>query len=208
MKITKTEWDKAQEFEKAWWTTSRNTFGEEVKQLFYAKKMGLDVLNYGQGKVIDCHNQSVCDIGGGIVSLLLKAKNLSFGAIVEPMPLVGWGYMRYLQVGLNVIVEPAETVKLTGIYDEIWIYNVLQHTQDPKAIIENAKKHAKLIRIFEWLDTPPHDGHPQTLRQKDLDKWLGGEGRVEELDPETWDGYNKSYYGVFPTKHYGKKMDK
>jgi hypothetical protein len=207
MKIKNAEWLKAQEFEKNWWNSAKNTYGEESKQLYYGKKMGLDMRFDGHHKWVDVHNQSICDIGGGVVSLLLKAKNLAFGLVVEPMKLPAWAYMRYLDANINLLTQPAETVQLEGVIDEIWIYNCLQHTQDPKAIIENAKEHAKIIRIFEWLDTPPHEGHPQTLREDDLNKWLGGIGRTEGLDDEMWGGYNKAYYGVFPTKNYNGKLN-
>jgi 2-polyprenyl-3-methyl-5-hydroxy-6-metoxy-1,4-benzoquinol methylase len=207
MKIKNDEWLKAQQFEKAWWSSAKNTCGEESKQLVYGKKMGLDMRFNGFDKWVDVHNQSICDIGGGVTSLLLKARNLAFGLVVEPMKLPSWAYMRYLDANINLLTQPAETVKLDGVFDEIWIYNVLQHTQDPKKIVENAKKHAKLIRMFEWLDTPPHDGHPQTLREDELNKWLGGNGRTEILDSDLWNGYNKAYYGVFPTEHYNGKLN-
>ncbi len=97
---------------------------------------------------------------------------------------------------------PAENIKPGDVYDEVWIYNVLQHTMNPKKIIKNAVASGKLVRIFEWLNTPPHEGHPQTLRADKLDKWLGGKGRVAELDREEWGGFHTAYYGVFSTKHY------
>lgn len=33
-----------------------------------------------------------------------------------------------------------------------------------------------MLRIFEWLDIPAHDGHPQELKKDLLDKWIGQPG--------------------------------
>lgn len=207
MKITQKEWLEAQEFEKAWWNTARNTYGEETKQLFCAEKMGLDIRKIGFATWIDAHNKSVCDIGGGVCSLLLKTQNVITPLVVEPMKLAGWAYMRYLQNNIDVLIEPVEEAKLVGIYDEVWMYNVLQHTQNPDKIIRNAQKHSKLIRFFDWIDTPPHAGHPQTLKADHLDEMFNGRGRVIELNSDNWDGFGRCYFGVFPTKNYDGKFN-
>lgn len=83
-------------------------------------------------------------------------------------------------------------------WDEVWIYNVLQHTEDPELIIQNAKNVAPVIRIFEWIDIPAHEGHPQELKEENLNEWLDGKGTTEWLDENGCHG--RSYYGVF-TNH-------
>lgn len=220
--IASDEWQKAQEFEKEWWGDSINTLGEDLKQLTYAEKMGLSKLTADQRPYFDLKGKSVLDIGGGPSSLLLKCINRGDCFVVDPIPMPKWVFARYLTAGIRLLTIPAEEANLCSCgtgdvldcakfglpvnykFDEVWIYNCLQHTQDPKRIIKNAKALGKVIRIFEWLETEPHPGHPQTLTEKDLNEWLEGQGRVEILDKKIWTGYCKSYYGVFPTKNYGE----
>lgn len=81
-------------------------------------------------------------------------------------------------------------------FQEAWVYNVLQHVMDPEKIIQVAKRAARVIRLFEWIDIPPHPGHPHELTEANLSKWLGGEGTVEEFKGEN--GLSgKAFYGVF-----------
>jgi hypothetical protein len=101
-------------------------------------------------------------------------------------------------VNITTIVARGEDIEVAGqekAFDEAWIYNCLQHTDDPELIIKNARQLANTIRIFEWIDIPPHRGHPQELKEHLLNKWLGGEGHVAELDENICHG--KSYSGVF-----------
>jgi hypothetical protein len=69
------------------------------------------------------------------------------------------------------------------------------HVEDPKKIIENAHVLAKTIRIFEWVDIQPYDGHPQTLTKAGLEESLGAPGFVAELNESGCVG--RAFYGVF-----------
>lgn len=212
--ISTDEWQKAQQFEAGWWSDCANTMGEELKQLDYARMMGLRQFNVDQKPYFDLQGKSVLDLGGGAVSLLLKCDNKGRAVVVDPMPMPEWILGRYKAAGIEFYNMAAEDVN-TGLlalnsdnpFDEVWIYNVLQHVQDTQKIIENAKSLGKIIRIFEWIETPPHDGHPHTLKAEELDKWLEGEGRVEKLDPKVWSSYGIAYYGIFPTKFYEGKVE-
>ena len=88
---------------------------------------------------------------------------------------------------------------VTG-YDEVWLYNVLQHTQDPEKIIRNAQRAGRIIRIFEWIETriSINEGHPHSFTEQQLNEWLGGEGKVETLNGQA-NCWGKCYYGIFPT---------
>lgn len=186
----------AQDWESEWWGTCQNTYGEEEKQLVYARKMGLEFFHDGKSPYnIDMKNKRVLDIGGGPSSLLLKCVNL-YGKVIDPLRFPPWVYMRYDRVGIAWAVMGAENITESG-YDEVWIYNVLQHTENPQKVIGNARKAGKLIRIFEWIDTVSNEGHPHILTAAKLNEWLGGEGKVETLNLPTLKG--KCYYGVFPT---------
>ena len=75
----------ANEWEKQWWGTCQNTYGEEEKQVVCATKMGLRFFHDGKGPYnIDMHGSSVLDIGGGPCSLLLKCVNVK-GKVADPL---------------------------------------------------------------------------------------------------------------------------
>jgi hypothetical protein len=185
-----------QDFERDWWGNCANTYVEEMKQIVYASRMGLTpVSDYGKWPVYAIDGPSVVDFGGGPVSLLLKCRGVSNPLVVDPCDYPAWVRARYNAAGIVWWREPGETFHLGDIYNEAWIYNVLQHVVDPEALVENARKSAHRIRIFEWIDTPPSEGHPHTLRAKELDKWLGGKGKTEYMDKDGC--YGPAYYGVF-----------
>lgn len=194
--------DHAQDFEKDWWGTCQNTYGEEEKQLAYAARMGLSFFHNRKSPYnIDLQGRSVLDIGGGPSSLLLKCENSGFTAVVDPCDYPEWVHQRYEEASISYTKEQGEKIVKPKItFDEVWIYNVLQHTESPETIINNAKAAGKIIRIFEWIDTITNQGHPHSLNEKDLNKWLGGEGKTEMLNQTGL--YGRCYYGIFPTPLY------
>lgn len=200
-------WQEAHEYEKEWWGNCVNTYLEETKQFEYAQRMGLERL-IGNSYFYNLHGKSILDIGGGASSLLLKCINFKYVAVVDPLPIPQWCKDRYEIANINYFQKQAEEAdkipQFLEIFDEVWIYNVLQHTEDPKQIIENAKKSGKLIRIFEWINAKPHPGHPQMLLRDKLNDWLGGYGKIEDMSENLLMGYNTAYFGVFPTPLYEK----
>lgn len=165
-----------QTFEASYWGDCTNTFDEEQKHYVYARLMGIPQLHFS----FDAAGASVLDIGGGPVSMLLKTVNLKAGRVCDPLPYPEWTRARYAAKNIDVIMQGGEDIHEEG-WDEVWMYNCLQHTTDPRLIIENAKRAAKLIRIFEWVDIPAHDGHPHELTKPFLDECLGSPGIVTIL---------------------------
>lgn len=184
------QWKKAQEWEKEWHGNCVNKVGGEWHQVTeIAPRMGLvrdPSINFTP--VFDLKGKSVLDIGGASASLLLKCTNVK-GKVVDPIKFPSWTYARYDCAGIDWEIKKGEDIDETG-YDEVWIYNTLQHVENPKKIIDNARRAGKLIRIFEYINIPVCEGHIHTLREADLNRWLGGEGKVED---------DKRYFGVFPT---------
>lgn len=196
MTNAKKHWEEAQKWEADWWGNCLNTYGEETKQLSYAKRLGLIPRSvYGHYPVFDLHGLSVIDLGGGAASLLLKCINVQNPTVVDPLPIPDWCKARYAAGNITFRQEQAEGIPTFNKFDEAWIYNVLQHTEDPAKILQNALKTAKLVRIFEWIDMPPEDGHPHTLTEEFLNKELKGEGKVEAINENGCVG--KCYYGIF-----------
>ena len=104
--------------------------------------------------------------------------------------------MRYTAKGIDIQIAPGEEAEEYG-WDEVWIYNCMQHAIDPGKIIANAKKAAPILRLFEWIDVPAHDGHPHELTEANLNEWIGQKGNVIQLAESGC--YGKAYYGVFNT---------
>lgn len=188
-------WQAAQKWEKKWWGNCFNTYNEERKQIIYASRMGLAFIDYkGNPFCINMEGKSVLDIGGGPSSLLLKCINVT-GKVIDPLKFPKWIEQRYRFAGIEFERVKAEDMKEKG-WDEAWIYNVLQHVEDPKKVIMNARKTAKVIRIFEWIDTPVNVGHIRTLTEEKLNSSLRGEGKVENLTGQN-QCYGRAYYGIF-----------
>lgn len=179
------------EFEKQYWGNCVNTFDEDNKHYVYAAYMGLERYHYS----FDAKNKSILDIGGGPSSMLLKCFNLKRGKVVDPIEYPEWTKLRYKSHNVEVDVRRGEDVNETG-WDEVWIYNCLQHTDDVELIIRNAKRAAKVLRIFEWIDVPAHDGHPVELTQNFLDECIGLPGsRVRVLAEQGC--FGKAYFGTY-----------
>jgi len=190
------KWEEAQNWELNWHLgIGANTFREEEKQFIYAKKMGIEfyanpatpynVKNYG----------TVLDVGGGEISLLLKVENPVGCVVVDPLDYPWWVLERYKAQGIDFEKCKAETFTAPQVFDEVWCYNCLQHVEDPGEICRNMRKLGKLIRIFEWIDNGISPGHIHSLSQEELDEWLGGQGKVEQINEKGCVG--KAYFGVF-----------
>ena len=178
------------DFEREFWGDCANTYGEETKQFHYARIMGLKRRYY----MFDAEGRSIIDIGGGPVSLLLKTFNFSHARVVDPLRYPKWVYDRYEAHGVAWSIWPGELLPAAvGRYDEAWIYNVLQHVDDPELIIHNAKRTAHTVRVFEQIHLPPHAGHPHELTPRLLSKSLGIPGQTGFLEAygcagEYWTG--------------------
>ena len=197
-------WKIAQDWESNWHSNCINSFHEEEKQLVYAEKMGLIKTPTPKTPYnFDLEGKSVLDIGGGAYSLLLKGVNHDGSRVTDPLMgrFPSWVRARYKEAGISFSQFSGEDVViLNDLFDEVWIYNVLEHTYDPKKIIENALELGKVVRIFEWLGDHRGIGHLQVLEAKKLDSWLGGTGKVENINKTGAVG--TAYYGVFKGNHY------
>jgi SAM-dependent methyltransferase len=163
-----------------YWADCANTFDEEQKHYEYARLMRIPRVHFS----FDARAKSILDIGGGPVSMLLKTINLVYGAVVDPLmdQHPAWVRARYNTHGIAHSTKSGEEIEANNSFDEVWIYNVLQHVRDPAKVIANARRAAPVLRIFEWVNIPPHEGHPHMLVAEDLDRWIGRLGTVTHLD--------------------------
>lgn len=182
-------WDSEQRFEADWWGDCANTLGEQFKHPTYARLMGMQFINDGGRYLLERPGMSILDIGGGPASMLLNTRGASRRTVVDPCPYPHWTVERYRAAGIELIRCPAEEFTTENYYDEAWCYNVLQHVQDPQKVIEVMLAHARIIRMFEWVDLPPHPGHPHELKSAELVKWGGFANGWWAQTPVVWDHY-------------------
>lgn len=165
----------AQEEELAFWQTPGAELGEQLKQITYTKYLGLEFKHDGNSPfVIYKDGLDILDVGGGPVSLLLKtvAENK---VVVDPCNFDEWVLSRYKTNTVRYNKSEAESMKYTEIFDEVWMYNVLQHTEDPDKIFENihrALKKGGVFRFLDWVDTPTNVAHPISLTAEQVSESL------------------------------------
>jgi hypothetical protein len=200
------KWTEAQKFEKDWWGDCGNTVWEDVKQMNLAPYLGLKIVpNEYTNYRIPMNGETILDIGGGPSSLLLKCEN-AYGIVVDPCEYPEWVAVRYKEAGIEYLRMKAEDYRYPKDFDEIWIYNCLQHTDKPKKIVTEALKHCKLLRVFEWVNTGIVPGHPHSFTKEQLEEWLGGKGKLTKLSSGGL--YGQAYHGVFLGKNYDSKAER
>lgn len=189
-------------FEESFWGDCTNTYSEEKKQFTYARFMGIQMVPH-EYTYYYTGGKRILDIGGGPTSLLLKALDLKKAgrnsAVIDPIQYPKWCMDRYAMKGVDYIADYGENVlkhfPVKHDFDEVWIYNCLQHVTDPSIILDAAKHAAPVLRIFEWIDIPSHEGHPQMLTKEKMDAWIGQEGHTVQVYENKCVG--RAYYGHF-----------
>jgi hypothetical protein len=181
--------DHSDDFEMSFWVDCTRSYGEEVKQQLYMRYMGVpEVVTWRSPVNYDFGGRSVIDIGGGPCSVLLKGENLKpRSVVVDPGDYPDWVLMRYSQAGIIWLKIEGEDLELDAgaNFDLALIYNCLQHCRSPEKIVVNALEASRgKLKIFEWVDIPPHPGHPHCLRASDLERWTGQKGEVVSLHGE------------------------
>ena len=129
-------WAEDQKWEADWWGSCTNTLSEEWKQLAYFKRLGLvETKNSKWRFAFDMQGKSVADVGGGPTSFLLRCVNVH-GWVIEPNRYPDWVYERYKAAKINVLQIRAEDwLQQTKLFDEVWMYNVMQHVDDPELVM-------------------------------------------------------------------------
>jgi hypothetical protein len=187
--ITKERWNQAQVGEKKFheqepmeqsYKHYENTFN------YYFKYLGIDK---------DLQGKTVIEIGPARCAGLLYCENFGESYIMEPT--VYEGVQEYYDSkGINIIRELYEDCDSPDV-DEIWMFNLMQHVQDPDALISKAKKHAKVIRFFEPIDLGTNLEHPFTFSEADYRDYFGDcVKRYESIGEPGFHGAN-CVYGTY-----------
>jgi 2-polyprenyl-3-methyl-5-hydroxy-6-metoxy-1,4-benzoquinol methylase len=187
--IASSDWNEVQKHEAAYWGNCLGMVasGEFCKGEMYGREMGL-FAEYGRNSAgedlqgeLDMQGKSVLDVGGGPVSMTLRCIGSGPLVVVDPCNWPPSVARRYRNYGITFIQAPAEELRETRLpfetYDEVWIYNVLQHVKDPAAVVDRAlARVAKdgVLRIFEWVYIPADACHPHVLNPADLLNWFAG----------------------------------
>jgi hypothetical protein len=116
----------------------------------------------------DFVGKKILESGGGCYPAVSFCGGLKKAVNVEPL------YDRFPEniksrlSNLNVecISVGFEDYKGRSKFDEVWFFNVLQHVKDPCLQIENAKKIADVVRIFEPIDTAINNEHPHSFNME------------------------------------------
>jgi len=184
------------DYELDFWGSCCNTWHEEQKQFSYAGRMGLYASwHSAHPPTYDIGGRSVLDVGGGPASLLLKCVNLGYCVVCDPGRFPAWVNARYRECGIEHWTTGGEGLSTGHDFDEAWIYNVLQHVDDPALVLERVRDSARTLRIFEWVDIEPYPGHPHKLTQELLEKWIGGPGFTANINENGAVG--RAFYGVY-----------
>lgn len=196
-------WHDEQHFEADWWGDCTNTLGEQFKHPTYARLMGMPFQNDGGRYQLKQPGRKILDIGGGPVSMTLCVEGAARRTVVDPCPYPDWTEARYAAAGIELVRSAGEDFVADEVYDEAWCYNVLQHVRDPREVIDVMRRSAKVIRVFEWVDLPPHPGHPHELKVDALAEWMGfpdAEGWYGS-SLVGWDHYVGGHYNYFKAFH-------
>jgi hypothetical protein len=156
--ISDERWAAAQAGELEFWAGADRTALCRELDALYAEWLGITAAS--------TEGLTVLDIGGGPMPLaVLYALPLKAYTVVDPLPHVETGIVSRLNM---TRVQMTAEDYAGGVCDEAWGYNVLQHVLDPAAVLATAKRHARVVRWFDWVDTPVAEHHPHSLTSE----WL------------------------------------
>lgn len=147
------EWKAAQVWERAWWLGNPWHYQSEIEK----SEAVAQLLMIG-----DVSGKRVLDIGCGPLSLLLRHPAKEAVAL-DPIDYGTELEAAYAKAGIQRIIGKGEDFDGSG-FDEVWIYNCLQHVEDPRAVLLAARRAScGIVRVFEWVDIPPYQGHLHTI---------------------------------------------
>lgn len=152
-------WTEAQTWERSWWGLDWAPHWDEEleKQETYFRLIG-----FPSDK--DFGDKTILDVGCGPVSALQRSKHGPSRG-VDPLAMSDETRGRYASANVELINIKAEGMPVDRTFDEVWMYNCLQHTDDPDAILSKIIAVGDAVRIFEWIDLGVCPGHPQNLTE-------------------------------------------
>lgn len=201
-------WAVDQNWEREWWGLNwAPNWDEEIrKQETYFRMIGLvpkSTRPHGShwspnAATYDFGAATVLDVGCGPVSVLQRSRHGPSRG-VDPLAVSDETRRRYADNHVEFLNIKAEEMPVDKQFDEVLIYNCLQHTDDPHEILRRVVACArKTVRIFEWIDLGVCPGHPQNLTEDMFQRHFGG----SEWDRPIWNvGVLKDFGGTAVNKY-------
>jgi hypothetical protein len=119
----------------------------------------------------DLKQKSIAEIGCARISSLFFCNNYSKSYVIEPTHYPE-ADKYYEGKDIVKIYERAEVCKFPKV-DEVWMFNLLQHVQNPDLLIEKCKQNSKVIRFFEPIDYEINEQHPFKFSFDDFKNYFG-----------------------------------
>lgn len=135
----------------------------KIAYSYYFEYLNIDNLNLKQ--------KSVIEIGCARISSLFFCNNYSTSYVIEP---TYYPEANQYYEGKNIVKihDQAEKCNFPKA-DEVWLFNVLDHVQNPDLIVNKAKQNSKIIRFFEPIDCGTNLEHPFSFTLNDYKKYFG-----------------------------------
>ncbi len=113
----------------------------------------------------DLVDKKILESGGGCHPSVYFCKGLKKAVNVEPLfdKFPDNIKNKLNSAGIETLSVAFEDYKGRTKFDEVWFFNVLQHVRDPLLQIENAKRIASVVRVFEPIDTAINNEHPHSF---------------------------------------------
>lgn len=116
--------------------------------------------------------RSILEVGPASVPALAYTHYTGFDLFVcEPNP-----SKRLIDIcefgGITILDSPLEHLPSLQ-FDEIWLFNVMQHIIDPELFVSKCKEMAGVIRYFEPIDEGTTVYHPHSYAFEDFYRWFG-----------------------------------
>jgi 2-polyprenyl-3-methyl-5-hydroxy-6-metoxy-1,4-benzoquinol methylase len=167
--IDEIRWLEANKAEQTNWDICLENFEmDELREISVRRYSDIMELKRNQ----DLEGKKILDIGAGYTSILPTFQNFREGLVVDPSTPYPQIVDFYHSHNINYIQLTAEKYLRTNFhekyFDEVWIYNVLKHVQNPDFIMNNLPKTAKVLRIAELTDNVTDIAHPFIIKQE----WL------------------------------------
>lgn len=152
-------WQEAQSAERAYWYAPTATQQQARRAEEAARAQWIaGLLGIAPETVA---GRTVLDIGGGPQPIVAwPSLGLARRLLVDPMPLEAADLASLAHV--ERVAMPAEDFVGPEL-DECWGYNVLQHVQCPALVLATAKRQARVVRWFEWVNQPTSVVHPHVV---------------------------------------------
>lgn len=192
----KEKWLNAQRLEREHHAYSVNDFDKYYAQYFDCYRQYFAHL----GISFDLRGKSVVEIGGGPYPALPYCLNYEYGYIVDPIEYATYSIFSDSRIKLRTITD---LPKLVGPVDEVWLFNCLQHVEDPNVILKWCVQYGKTIRYFEPINLPTDSMHLHTLTPELFDPYFHNTMQIYKAAPDVKNFHQADcIFGVFRRDDY------